>query len=518
LVEVIREVEKSEYAEKKRKLFFSEAAGFSAEMEVEFHRWHHQNTFCKKLKPRIERHLLELITLTIVEIILLMAARASSRDFLYWPAYICFRCAAMAVLVVLRCAVVAAHEWAFHHPSVCQSCILACYSVVALLVYLSYASLTVANDTRAAEVGDVARVGLRAVVEPSRAFAEIFATTQVLSLTFVLVYLRIMRAHVFFLLRSLAWIPVSISILYLERLHAHVLVENGLYFTHGVQGFFMANAILNSFLAHAAEQNDRRWFKAKKAMEETHGRINSMLDTLMPPLVIKDLREQTIQPITPGFGITPTARREEGFQLSHKYLHATVVQSDLSGFTACARTRTPTEVVALLGELFDRFDGLADNLGIWKVETVGDAYIAGQAERPFTETNSPAAVVRFGLQMVGACTAWADARGLGVSCRVGVHHGACTGGVVGTSMQRYHLFGDLMVGVEILESTAPVGRVQVSGACKEAVEGDPAATEWVEFQFQPVENAVLRTSKGEERSSEILGPGPTFLVAHASAG
>lgn len=33
---------------------------------------------------------------------------------------------------------------------------------------------------------------------------------------------------------------------------------------------------------------------------------------------------------------------------------------------------------------------------------------------------------------------------------------------MGTEMQRYHLFGKLMTEVEVLESTAPEGRVQVS--------------------------------------------------------
>merc|ERR1719401_1220491 len=155
---------------------------------------------------------------------------------------------------------------------------------------------------------------------------------------------------------------------------------------------------------------------------------------------------------------------------SHPYEHATLAQSDLVGFTSFARTRQPFEVVEFISELFGLFDRLTDKYGIYKVETVGDAYIAGQAELPLTDTNSPVDVVLFGLDMIKATHDWAKKMGEVVSCRVGVHTGKCIGGIVGTEMQRYHLFGNLLTGLEVLESTAPEGKVQVSRRCREEVE------------------------------------------------
>eukprot|EP00435_Cladocopium_sp_Y103_P002567 s1730_g1.t1 len=122
-----------------------------------------------------------------------------------------------------------------------------------------------------------------------------------------------------------------------------------------------------------------------------------------------------------------------------------------------------SEVVEFIGELFGLFDELTDKHEVYKVETVGDAYIAGQAEAPLTFKNSPLCVVQ-------KTNKWSRDRKEQVSCRVGVHSGECIGGIVGTEMQRYHLFGKLMTEVEVLESTAPEGRVQVSRACKDAVD------------------------------------------------
>merc|ERR1711976_865181 len=94
----------------------------------------------------------------------------------------------------------------------------------------------------------------------------------------------------------------------------------------------------------------------------------------------------------------------------HKYGCATIAQSDLVGFTKLASKRKPSEVVEFISELFGQFDALTDIHGVYKVETVGDAYIAGQADFPLTEQNKPHKVVAFGLEMVAKCQEWAEKR------------------------------------------------------------------------------------------------------------
>merc|ERR1712110_1330176 len=101
----------------------------------------------------------------------------------------------------------------------------------------------------------------------------------------------------------------------------------------------------------------------------------------------------------------------------------------------------------------------------------GDAYIAAMGEAPITQTNSPVRVVIYALKVIELTQSWAERQGLdiSVSCRVGVHTGDCVGGIVGAEMQRYHLFGASVHCVELLESTAPPGSVQISAACYDAV-------------------------------------------------
>jgi len=265
--------------------------------------------------------------------------------------------------------------------------------------------------------------------------------------------------------------------------------------------FFTIIITLHVIVAHAEEQASRLRFKLKHASELTSTRTEEILDTLMPPLVLKELQ---------GPDLTS----------SHKYRHATITQSDLCGFTKLASTVPPKRVVEFMSELFGDFDELTNIHQVYKIETIGDAYIAGVAETPLTAENSPVNVVLFGLAMVRSVAKWAKKQNIqGITCRVGVHHGECIGGVVGTRMQRYHLFGDLLVGLDILESTAPEGQVQMSEACKFEIERDLRETaaerneakrnDVLDWQLRDV--TELRTSKGEVHSFKEVG-GPTYIV------
>jgi len=339
---------------------------------------------------------------------------------------------------------------------------------------------------------------------------------QILTLDLVLLFFLMARAHEFLFFHTLLLLPVGSSILVAPRVvneYRNTIKWLGLkpswiawntMFSFVGQLLFLVMVLLHVIVAHSEEQASRLRFKLKHATELTSMRTQGILDTLMPPLVLKDLQGPDL--------VT-----------SHKYRHATVVQSDLCGFTKLASTVSPKQVVKFMSELFGDFDQLTDKHQVYKVETIGDAYIAGVAESPLTAENSPINVVLFGLAMVQSVAEWAKKQNIdqGITCRVGVHHGECIGGVVGTCMQRYHLFGDLLVGLEILESTAPEGQVQMSEACKVEIErqlrevaaersGD--GIEWNDvLHWWPRNVMELKTSKGEVHSLNEVG-GKTYIV------
>jgi len=62
--------------------------------------------------------------------------------------------------------------------------------------------------------------------------------------------------------------------------------------------------------------------------------------------------------------------------LATKYPNCTVYFADLAGFTKWSSTRQPEQVFELLEALFREFDALAAKRGVFKVETIGDCYMA----------------------------------------------------------------------------------------------------------------------------------------------
>jgi Adenylate and Guanylate cyclase catalytic domain len=56
--------------------------------------------------------------------------------------------------------------------------------------------------------------------------------------------------------------------------------------------------------------------------------------------------------------------------------HATVMFLDLANFTAWSSEREPHQVFSLLETLYFAFDDIAHSLGVFKVETIGDSYVA----------------------------------------------------------------------------------------------------------------------------------------------
>lgn len=129
---------------------------------------------------------------------------------------------------------------------------------------------------------------------------------------------------------------------------------------------------------------------------------------------------------------------------------ATIIFADLVGFTAWSSTREPTQVFTLLEHIYHSFDEIAKRRRVFKVETVGDCYVAVSG-LPEPRKDHAVAMGRFSRdilhkfrEMVKSMVVelGPDTEDLGL--RIGLHSGPVTAGVLRGERARFQLFGDTM--------------------------------------------------------------------------
>jgi class 3 adenylate cyclase len=147
----------------------------------------------------------------------------------------------------------------------------------------------------------------------------------------------------------------------------------------------------------------------------------------------------------------------------------TVIFADLVNFTPLAEQIPPEELVDLLDSVFSQFDDTTVELGLEKIKTMGDAYMAaGGLPEPLDDHAVRA--IRLGFSMLEVVEKEAVKRSLPLALRVGIHTGPVVAGVIGKQRFSYDLWGDAVNIASRMESHGVPGAIQVSAATKELVE------------------------------------------------
>lgn len=155
------------------------------------------------------------------------------------------------------------------------------------------------------------------------------------------------------------------------------------------------------------------------------------------------------------------ARIRSGQLVADSYADASVIFIDMVGFSAMTKRVSPGHLVELLNAFFNHADACARTLGIEKVKTVGDAYLA-IAGGNTPSGNSADAAIAFARAVIAGLPQIATSVGFDVGLRVGIHSGPVVGGVIGATRMAYDYWGDTVNIAARLEGTAPPNGIAIS--------------------------------------------------------
>lgn len=181
--------------------------------------------------------------------------------------------------------------------------------------------------------------------------------------------------------------------------------------------------------------------------------------------------------------------------IAESFANATVLFADLAGFTEFSQRCDPRELVGLLDEIFSTFDHLANALGVEKIKTIGDAYMA-VAGVPVPRDDHAEAIAAMALGMQEAFRGVIRSRGLAMDLRIGINSGPVVAGVIGRQKFTYDLWGDTVNLASRMESHGEPSRIHVAPATR-ALLGDA-------FRFADRGEIAIK-GKGMLHTSFLLG-------------
>jgi len=243
-----------------------------------------------------------------------------------------------------------------------------------------------------------------------------------------------------------------------------------------VNGSLVGTGIIIGALATAGrELAARREFQTDEALEQARARVDDLLHSMLPREIVTRIQagETTIADI---------------------HGEVSIAFADLVGFTELSRRLSPSQLVDLLNKVFSRFDAAASRLGIEKIKTIGDAYMAvGGLSSQGDARDHADQMAQFAFAMRDITADLSRELDLPINVRIGVHVGPVVAGVIGMKKPAFDCWGDAVNMASRLEHASGPGAILLS---------EPAAARLKDrYAVEPRGDADL---KGIGRSSVFL--------------
>merc|ERR1712012_360679 len=213
-------------------------------------------------------------------------------------------------------------------------------------------------------------------------------------------------------------------------------------------------------LLDAAEKKAAQLESQQKKLGEIMKKSDDLISQMLPKKVADDL-----------------AKGKSNEEVCEAYEMVTMLFSDIVTFTVICSHLKPLQVVQLLNNMYTLFDFLCDQNAVYKVETIGDAYLI-VAGCPVKAANHAIKICDMAFDMMDGISMLKDpSNGDDIHMRIGVHSGPVVAGVVGLKMPRYCLFGINVGLTEKFESNSKPDQIHISEKTQEHLSSQYKLTE-----------------------------------------
>jgi class 3 adenylate cyclase len=147
--------------------------------------------------------------------------------------------------------------------------------------------------------------------------------------------------------------------------------------------------------------------------------------------------------------------------IASRFDEATILFADIVDFTGLSVAMSPSDLVSVLNEIFSAFDCIADELGLEKIKTIGDAYMV-VGGLPTPRPDHAQAILEMAIKMLETIRDFRRTDGGAFQLRIGINTGPVVAGVIGIKKFSYDLWGDAVNIASRMESHGVVDRIQIS--------------------------------------------------------